>query len=568
MNNTFKKNLLYVLTLFVAAFALAFSVNVMPVSAATPALSKTAMTLKVGDRVALSLNNSSGKVTWRSTNATVAKVSSKGSVLAKKKGTAVISATNGGKAYTCKVRVNRTFALSEDEIKIKKKYYVDAILSVNGAVNAVVEDPAICSVSFGEWDGDVMPLTVIPKKKGTTTVKFTNTANSEYYDLKVTVTAVPITITFDEFTTTDGSPYMVTGHNEAVFKVKTNKAASKGVLKIYDSANKVIRTYTIGKMKAKKVYTVQWDGKDSAGLSVSGDYKYALVADSNKKQGGIITVYSSSPYGDGDGSESKPFKVSNVGEIFNMRYFNGAHFELDKDIDFNYSSLASLYSSDEPFWGSFNGASYKILNFVGYDSLFGYVGEDGEIKNLVLEGGAINEAAAVLCIKNEGKIYDCSIKASIICSKGTNAAGIYCKVNAGEIRTSKAAGTIRINGNIESSKDSVVTGSICAQNEGYVVDCASSVNITQIATVADNVQISSSSYGIICSGGLVGINDSGAFTINCEYSGAIKSSEANNKVERFYVGYAVGYNKAHVGVCQYDGKDSTLNAIGGGMSEI
>ncbi len=567
MNNTLKKNLLCVIALFVAVFALFISFDVMPVSAATPSLSRTSMTLKVGDRVALTLNNSSGKVKWSSTDAAVAKVSSKGSVLAKKKGNAVISATCNGKTYTCKVKVNRTFIIYEEEIKIKKNYYLDATLSVNGAINAVVNNPSICSVSFGEWEGDVMPLTVIPKKKGTTTVYLTNTANSESFELKVTVTAVPITITFDEFTTTDGSPYMVTGYNEGVIKVKTNKNASKGVLKIYDEENKVIKKYTIGAMKAKKVYEVQWDGTNSDGFNVDGEYSYALVADSNKKIGGKVTVHSVSPFGDGDGSVDKPFKISDMYEIFNMRYYNGAYFVQDKDINFNYSSVTSLYSAEDPFRGSYDGAKHKIKNYVGYYPIFGYVGESGEIKNVVIESGAINEASSVLCVKNEGQIVDCSINATVICTKGTNTAALYCKINAGEIRTCKASGTIRVTGTVSDNDTSFVTGSICSQNEGFVIDCVSSVNITQEVTLAGEIANNASS-SVICSGGIVGINGAGAFTINCEYSGVILASDTDSKITGFYVGYAAGYNKAYVGVCQYTGKSVNMKAVGAGSPEM
>ena len=46
-----------------------------------------------------------GKVKWSSSNKKVATVNSKGKVVAKKKGTAKISAKVGGKTYRCKVTV-------------------------------------------------------------------------------------------------------------------------------------------------------------------------------------------------------------------------------------------------------------------------------------------------------------------------------------------------------------------------------------------------------------------------------------------------------------------------------
>lgn len=61
--------------------------------------------LYVGDSYTLNLNGVSGTAKWDSNNKSVATVSSKGSVTAKKKGIATISATVNKKKYTCKITV-------------------------------------------------------------------------------------------------------------------------------------------------------------------------------------------------------------------------------------------------------------------------------------------------------------------------------------------------------------------------------------------------------------------------------------------------------------------------------
>ncbi len=86
--------------------------------------------LYVGDSYTLELNGVSGTAKWDSNNKTVATVSSKGTVTAKKKGTATISATVNKKKYTCKITViekkvtptiNLRIVQNGKEIKVNKQ---------------------------------------------------------------------------------------------------------------------------------------------------------------------------------------------------------------------------------------------------------------------------------------------------------------------------------------------------------------------------------------------------------------------------------------------------------------
>ena len=76
----------------------------VPVSAA-PKISKKKATLKVGQTLQLKMSGTKSKVKWTSSKKSVATVSSKGLVKAKKKGSATITAKVGKKKYTCKVTV-------------------------------------------------------------------------------------------------------------------------------------------------------------------------------------------------------------------------------------------------------------------------------------------------------------------------------------------------------------------------------------------------------------------------------------------------------------------------------
>lgn len=78
----------------------------VPVSAAGK-INKKKATLKVGQTLQLKVTGTKGKVKWKSSKKSVATVSSKGRVKAKKKGSATITAKVGKKKYTCKVTVKK-----------------------------------------------------------------------------------------------------------------------------------------------------------------------------------------------------------------------------------------------------------------------------------------------------------------------------------------------------------------------------------------------------------------------------------------------------------------------------
>lgn len=75
--------------------------------AATVKLNKTKLTLEVGKSYTLKISGTKSKVTWSSSDKTIATVSSKGVVKAKKAGKATITAKVGSKKYKCTVTVKK-----------------------------------------------------------------------------------------------------------------------------------------------------------------------------------------------------------------------------------------------------------------------------------------------------------------------------------------------------------------------------------------------------------------------------------------------------------------------------
>lgn len=82
------------------------------VTVQSPSISKKSATLQKGETLTLKLSGTNKKVTWKSSNKSVATVSSKGKVTAKKAGTATITATVLKKKYTCKITVKASSSSS------------------------------------------------------------------------------------------------------------------------------------------------------------------------------------------------------------------------------------------------------------------------------------------------------------------------------------------------------------------------------------------------------------------------------------------------------------------------
>lgn len=90
------------------------------VTVETPSLNKTNVSITKGKTYQLKLQGTSQKVTWSTSNKSIATVTSSGKVTAKKKGTVYIKAKVQGKTYSCKVTVKNPSV----KITPKKGIYV------------------------------------------------------------------------------------------------------------------------------------------------------------------------------------------------------------------------------------------------------------------------------------------------------------------------------------------------------------------------------------------------------------------------------------------------------------
>lgn len=81
--------------------------SIIPPSSASAAakINKSKITLNVGDTYTLKLSGSTGRIKWKSSNADIVSVSSKGKLTAKSTGLVIITATAKTKEYKCIVNI-------------------------------------------------------------------------------------------------------------------------------------------------------------------------------------------------------------------------------------------------------------------------------------------------------------------------------------------------------------------------------------------------------------------------------------------------------------------------------
>lgn len=93
-----------------------FLLNLVTLKAETVKLSKKSLTLEENMSFKLKMRGTSKEITWKSLDEDIAIVSHKGKVEAKNVGSTLITATVGGKKYTCKLKVVPLFKLTEEDL--------------------------------------------------------------------------------------------------------------------------------------------------------------------------------------------------------------------------------------------------------------------------------------------------------------------------------------------------------------------------------------------------------------------------------------------------------------------
>ena len=102
-----------------------------------PKLSKTSISLTIGNKYTLKVTGTRQKVKWSSSNKKVAMVLNNGLVVAKKTGTAKITAKVGNKKYTCKVTVKKRQAGGNTQQYVKSTPTPAPKIELSASVNSI-----------------------------------------------------------------------------------------------------------------------------------------------------------------------------------------------------------------------------------------------------------------------------------------------------------------------------------------------------------------------------------------------------------------------------------------------
>ena len=173
--------------------------------------------------------------------------------------------------------------------------------------------------------------------------------------------------------------------------------------------------------------------------------------------------------------------------------------------DMTLYKTTGLASKDFPFVGVFDGKGHTITVWENaQNSLFGYIGEGGVIKNLhivVISADFTEKTAAVLALENAGTIVNCKITLK---SANVHTAGHYgtvVSINKGTIKN-VVVNSVFENKLLDAPGRKTVLGGICAYNYGEIESCISEVSYTAYPeTLKDNIfsgTALNNSVGAIC----------------------------------------------------------------------
>ena len=250
-------------------------------------------------------------------------------------------------------------------------------------------------------------------------------------------------------------------------------------------------------------------------------------------------------YSGGTGEPNDPYRIStaeDLNEIGNHQEDWNKRFVLVNDVNLaGYTSerfkiigrwIDWYDPNNKPFTGVFDGNEHKIWNFTwdsnGINSvgLFGYVGSDGQIKNLGLENMDVNAVngnfiGGLVGEMDGGTITGCYTTGRVLGSRDS-VAGLVGDIEAGTITNCHSTASIlgtgwNVGGLVgflggiiaDSYAAGYVTGTcaggLLGHNEGIIYDCWAAANVTGPGTV----------------GGLVGWNCEGGIITDCYATGSV-----------------------------------------------
>lgn len=279
-------------------------------------------------------------------------------------------------------------------------------------------------------------------------------------------------------------------------------------------------------------------------------------------------------YSGGTGTAADPYQIANAEDwaAFSRRADDWDNcFMLTADIDFANADLIPAGNST-PFCGVLEGKGHTLRNGrvnapeTDNAGLFGVVGADGKIQNLVIEGVSVIGKSSVggLAGMNRGAITSCRISGAVHGGNfGVNMGGLVGCNEGGVIVSCVATGEVK--GGVGSRQ----IGGLAGYNSGAITSShaeakvggdESSVDVGGLVGCNDGGTISACYAGSVvgggwCVGGLVGANPLGRVS-DCYATGAVEGIFNS-------VGGLVGFNRDELAACYATGQVTGNKFVGG-----
>ncbi len=376
--------------------------------------------------------------------------------------------------------------------------------------------------------------------------KCTVTATAGKKKYKCTVTVKDRNVTASASFKVTGGGYFVKGESTATVTVKPKKYnAYKATVTVENAAGDTVYKKTLKKLTKNKKYTFTWNGKNTKGKYVStGSYRVKVKIGSKVSYSDYLTFNAKNDFADGNGSKTNPFTVQSIAHLKKTVKYPSAYYKQVNDIDFNYTSIPSLFSADQPFTGTYDGAGKAINNISGTAALFDTVGEKGTIKNVKMSNcSVVGNNTALLVKDNYGKVQGCDVNGiTTIATGDIVSVGMIALGNYGTITNCISSGEVSATVSVSSYHDAYA-GGIAKYNsaKGKIISCVSKAN------VSSNAKTGEKAYA----GGIVAVND-GIITA-CEASGTVFAVGWNNYS---YPGGVVSINNGQIMSSYYTGTSS------------
>lgn len=182
-----------------------------------PKINAKSKTIVKGKKYTLKISGTKKKVTWKSKSKSIATVSSKGVVTAKKAGTVNIVASIDGIEYTCKVKVVNKGLAKKSLVMTKGNTYKMVVYDISGTKKWSTTNKKVATVdSKGK---------ITAKGKGTATIKMKN--KSKTYKCTVKVEAPSISVSQKEIVVGTQSTVKVSGTSKSYkYSISDSNVAS------------------------------------------------------------------------------------------------------------------------------------------------------------------------------------------------------------------------------------------------------------------------------------------------------------------------------------------------------